>query len=296
MAEARQRLAVVTGANRGVGFAICKQLGSNGIKVVLAARDEKRGLEAVKKLKELGLPGNVVFHQLDVTDSASIASFAKFITTQFGKLDILVNNAAIVGANVDGEALAALGVVVDPGLVDWGKIYSENYALVEKSLRTNYFGTKELTRALIPLLQCSNLPKIVNVSSSLGRLQVMPNGRPKGVLSGVENLTEEKIDEILSEFLNDYKEGSHETKGWPISNSGYIVSKVALNAYTRVLAKKYPSFSINAISPGYVKTDMNHGNGVLTSDEGAEPIVRLALLYYDSPSGLFFSRGEEKSF
>ncbi|PNX91194.1 (+)-neomenthol dehydrogenase, partial [Trifolium pratense] len=83
-----------------------------------------------------------------------------------------VNNAAIVGANVDGEALAALGVVVDPGLVDWGKIYSENYALVEKSLRTNYFGTKELTRALIPLLQCSNLPKIVNVSSSLGRLQV----------------------------------------------------------------------------------------------------------------------------
>jgi (+)-neomenthol dehydrogenase len=63
-------------------------------------------------------------------------------------------------------------VQVNPGLVDWGKIYSENYELVEKSVRTNYFGTKELTRALIPFLQCSNLPKIVNVSSSLGRLEV----------------------------------------------------------------------------------------------------------------------------
>jgi (+)-neomenthol dehydrogenase len=124
----------------------------------------------------------------------------------------------------------------------------------------------------------------------------MPKGRPKEVLSDVENLNEEKIDEILNEFLNDYKEGSHETKDWPISNSGYIISKVALNAYTRVLAKKYPSFSINAISPGYVKTEMNHGNGALTSDEGAEPIMRLALLYYDSPSGLFFARGEKKSF
>ena len=124
----------------------------------------------------------------------------------------------------------------------------------------------------------------------------MANGRPKEILSDVENLTEEKIDEIMNEFLKDYKEGSHETKGWPRANSAYIVSKVALNAYTRVLAKKYPSFSINAISPGFVKTDMTHGNGALTSDEGAEPIVRLALLQDGSPSGLFFSRGEEKSF
>lgn len=123
----------------------------------------------------------------------------------------------------------------------------------------------------------------------------MQNGRPKEVLSDVQHLSEEKIDEILNEFLEDFKEGSHETKGWPLANSGYIVSKVALNAYTRVLAKKYPSWCINAISPGYVKTDMNHGNGALTSDEGAEPIVRLAL-QEGSPTGVFFSRGEEKSF
>jgi (+)-neomenthol dehydrogenase len=84
------RLAVVTGGNRGIGFAICKQLAINGIKVVLASTDEKRGLEAVEKLKDLTLPGHVVFHQLDLTDPASIGSFADFIINKFGKLDILV--------------------------------------------------------------------------------------------------------------------------------------------------------------------------------------------------------------
>jgi len=61
---------------------------------------------------------------------------------------------------------------VDPSKVEWSKIYFENYELVEKGLRTNYFGTKELTTVLIPLLQCSSSPKIVNVSSSIGRLEV----------------------------------------------------------------------------------------------------------------------------
>lgn len=84
------RYAVVTGANKGIGFAVCKQLASNGVTVVLTARDEKRGLEAVKKLKQLALPGLVVFRQLDVTDPASTGSFADFIRNQFGKLDILV--------------------------------------------------------------------------------------------------------------------------------------------------------------------------------------------------------------
>ncbi|XP_058767482.1 (+)-neomenthol dehydrogenase-like [Vicia villosa] len=296
MEESTKRTAVVTGGNRGIGFSICKQLSSNGLKVVLTARDEKKGLEAVGKLKELALCGEVVFHQLDVTDSASIASFVEFITNQFGKLDILVNNAAIVGAHIDGKALASLGVVVDPSQVDWTNIFFENYVLAEKSLRTNYYGTKEFTKALVPLLYCSTSPKIVNVSSSMGRLEIMPNGRPKEVLSDILNLSEEKIDEILNEFLKDYKEGSLEAKGWPTYNSAYIVSKVGLNAYTRIMADKYPSFCVNAICPGYVKTDMNHGNGVLTSDEGAEPIVRLALLQDDNTSGLFFSRGEKTSF
>ncbi len=84
------RYAVVTGANKGIGFGTVKQLASNGVTVVLTARDEKRGLEAVDKLKEFGLSDLVVFHQLDVTDPSRVTSLADFLKTQFGKLDILV--------------------------------------------------------------------------------------------------------------------------------------------------------------------------------------------------------------
>ena len=84
------RYAVVTGANKGIGLETVRQLASNGFTVVLTARDEKRGLEAVEKLKESGLSGQVVFHQLDVANPATVASLAEFIKTQFGKLDILV--------------------------------------------------------------------------------------------------------------------------------------------------------------------------------------------------------------
>ena len=84
------RYAVVTGANKGIGLETVRQLASKGINVVLTARDEKRGLEAVDKLKESGLAGQVFFHQLDVANAAGVASLAEFIKTQFGKLDILV--------------------------------------------------------------------------------------------------------------------------------------------------------------------------------------------------------------
>ena len=83
------RIAVVTGANKGLGFEISKQLVSNGVRVILTARDVRRGNEAVEKLKNAGY-SDVVFHQLDLTDYASISSLADFIKTQFGKLDILV--------------------------------------------------------------------------------------------------------------------------------------------------------------------------------------------------------------
>jgi predicted amino acid dehydrogenase len=84
------RYAVVTGANKGLGWGIVKQLASKGVMVVLTARDETRGLEAVEKLNESGLSDHVVFHLLDVMDPASIASLADFIRIQYGKLDILV--------------------------------------------------------------------------------------------------------------------------------------------------------------------------------------------------------------
>jgi (+)-neomenthol dehydrogenase len=81
----------VTGAEKGIGYEICRQLASNGILVVLTAIDEKMGLEAVQKLKDSGISDDlVVFHQLDVVDLNSIASLAEFVKTKFGKLDILV--------------------------------------------------------------------------------------------------------------------------------------------------------------------------------------------------------------
>ena len=83
------RIAVVTGANKGIGFEICRQLASNGIRVVLTARDVRRGNEAIEKLKAAGC-SDVVFHQLDVMDPTTISSLADFIKTHFGKLDILV--------------------------------------------------------------------------------------------------------------------------------------------------------------------------------------------------------------
>ncbi|KAJ0927947.1 putative (+)-neomenthol dehydrogenase [Helianthus annuus] len=91
-----QRYAVVTGGNRGIGLEICRQLATNGVKVILTSRNHSRGEEAVKKLNESGL-SDVVFHQLDTNDPSSIACLAKFVQTQFGKLDILINNAGELG-------------------------------------------------------------------------------------------------------------------------------------------------------------------------------------------------------
>lgn len=85
----RYRYAVVTGANKGIGLETARQLAAQGVRVVLTARDEKRGMEATSSLHELGF-SSVIFHQLDVVDPASIQSLAQFIRNQFGKLDILV--------------------------------------------------------------------------------------------------------------------------------------------------------------------------------------------------------------
>ncbi|XP_042506616.1 (+)-neomenthol dehydrogenase-like [Macadamia integrifolia] len=292
---AKERVAVVTGGNKGIGLGICRQLASNGVTVALTARDEKKGSEAVEGLKGNGL-SNVVFHQLDVTDPASIASFADFVKTHFGKLDILVNNAGIGGGKVDDDALKA----IRPGdgkTPNWKEILTETYELTEECLKTNYYGPKRVTEALIPLLQLSNSARIVNVSSSMGKLKNIPGERIRQVLSD-DGLTEERLDELLNEFLKDFKEDeAMETKGWPAFMSAYIVSKVAVNAYTRILAKKIPTITINCVCPGFVKTDLNYQTGVLSVEEGAESVVRLALLPEGGGrSGMFFVKKDESPF
>ncbi|XP_062090283.1 (+)-neomenthol dehydrogenase-like isoform X3 [Humulus lupulus] len=270
-----KRYAVVTGGNKGIGIEICRQLASNGIKVVLTARDEKRGLEAVEKLiKESNFTreDHVVFHRLDVVDPDSIASLADFIKTQFGKLDILPENG------------------------NWNEIMTQNYESAEECLKTNYYGAKATIEALLPLLQLSDSPRIVNVSSSIGLLQYMPNEWAKNMLSDVDKLREERIDEVVSEFLKDFKQGNLEAKKWPTEISGYKVSKASLNAYQRILAKKYPHICVNCVCPGYVKTDITCNTGQLVAAEGAESPVMLALLPHAKPSGLFFSRKQVSPF
>ena len=134
------------------------------------------------------------------------------------------------------------------------------------------------------------------VFSSVLFFQKVKNEWAKSVLSEAESLTEERVDEVLREFLKDFKDGSLESKGWTTFVSPYTVSKAALNSYTRILAKKYLSFRINSVSPGYVKTDMNLNTGILTVEEGAASAVKLALLPNDDPSGLFFDRSGVSTF
>ena len=126
--------------------------------------------------------------------------------------------------------------------------------------------------------------------------QNINNEWAKAVLSDAESLTEERIDEVLDQFLKDFKEGLLEAQSWPHYLSANAISKAALNAYTRILARKYPTLCINCVCPGYVKTDINHNSGILTVEEGAESPVRLALLPDGGPSGQFFIRKEVSEF
>ncbi|WCJ23172.1 NAD(P)-binding Rossmann-fold superfamily protein [Euphorbia peplus] len=264
---------------------------------VRCARDEKRGLEAVEKLKDDSGLSNVLFHQLDVTDPASIDLLAQFIKSHFGKLDILVNNAGVTGVKVDYDAPTQVDPCkeVDPGVM-WYDTLSERYEVPEECFSINYYGAKSMIEKLIPLLQLSDAPRIVNVSSGAGKMQYLLHEWAIKVLSDADNLSEDKIDELVNQYLKDFKQGSLESKGWPADLSGYKLSKATINAYTRIIAKKFPTFRINCLCPGYVKTDINLNTGILSVDEGAESVVRLALLPDDGPSGSFFDQKTESTF
>ena len=112
----------------------------------------------------------------------------------------------------------------------------------------------------------------------------------------MDDQTEEKINQMLQKFLNDMKENKLEENEWPTQVAAYKVSKVALNTYTRIIARKLNTFSINCVNPGFVKTDMNWNSGISTTEEGASCPVMLALLPHGSPSGFFYHNMEVISF
>ncbi|KAK1374797.1 short-chain dehydrogenase/reductase 2b-like [Heracleum sosnowskyi] len=265
------RVSVVTGANKGLGLETSRKLASNGITVIVTARNEKNGTDAVEKLKASGL-SDVVFHPLDVKDPASI--------------DSLINNAGQNGTELNMELVAS--VLDEAGMLKGVTI--STYEMAVDCLNTNYFGTKKVTEALLPLLQLSKSARIVNVTSYYGLLIV------KTELSDTDNLSEEKIEEIVQWFLKDFKEDTLKANGWPLTISAYKVSKAAINAYTKLMAKKHPNILINCVHPGYVQTDITYGTGPLTPEEGARAPVMVALLPDNGPSGRYFHEMQEAAY
>ena len=145
------RIAIVTGANKGIGFHIARKLGAAGVHVLVGSRDPGRGEKAVAGLRAEGVAADAL--ALDVTSAASIAAAAETVKSRYGKLDILVNNAGITSGSAPPSELT---------LDDLRKTYE-----------TNVFGVVATTNAFLPLLRLSSAPRIVNVSSGLGSSAVM---------------------------------------------------------------------------------------------------------------------------
>ncbi|MEW5861762.1 MAG: SDR family oxidoreductase [Cyanobacteriota bacterium] len=156
-----KKVAIVTGANRGLGFETCRQLAKRDIQVILTSRDEAKGKAAVEKLQAEGL--DVVSHPLDVTSAESIEHLAQFIRNQFGRLDILVNNA---------------GIARDPLGDPEGSIFNTKVSTIRETMETNLHGPLLLCQALIPLMKEHHYGRVVNVSSGAGQLSDMNTGFP----------------------------------------------------------------------------------------------------------------------
>ncbi len=159
-----EKIALITGANKGIGKEIARQLGAQGLTVLLGARDAGRGAEAAEELQNEGLDAHAV--TLDVTDAASITAAAQKIESDFGRLDVLVNNAGIAQ--------------------DSGPASQTTLDTLRRTYETNVFGVFAVTQALLPLLKKSEAGRIVNLSSGLGSLT--QNCDPKWEFAAVKPL------------------------------------------------------------------------------------------------------------
>jgi len=264
------KVAVVTGSNKGIGFAIvralCKKFDGD---VYLTARNADLGKQAIEELKKEGLKPH--FHQLEIDNNESVVAFATYIKDNYGGLDVLVNNAAIAFKTDDKTPF---------------------HIQATETNRINYFSTLNLCDHLFPLLRPH--ARVVNMSSRAGLLKIIKSEeiRKKYLDS---NLTIETITTILNQFIDATKEDKHQSLGFP--NSAYGMSKVSLTAASfvqqRILQadKSRADIVVNACCPGYVATDMSSHLGPLTIDQGAETPVYLALLPENitEPKGKFLA-------
>ena len=221
---------LVTGANKGIGYEICRQLARLGGRVFLGARDAGRGEAALEQLKTENPAANIEFLPLDVANTASVDEAVATLGAKTSSLDVLINNA---------------GVLDDRD----GTILETDLALLRRTLETNALGPLYLTRKLVPLLAASaGGGRIINVSSGLGQLHDMSNEYP-----------------------------------------AYSLSKAMLNAITLQFADalKSKNIAVNAISPGWVRTEMGGEGASLSVEEGADTPVWLATEAPASLTGQF---------
>jgi NAD(P)-dependent dehydrogenase (short-subunit alcohol dehydrogenase family) len=152
---AEQRIALVTGGNRGIGLELCRQLGQQGIRVILCSRDPAKGIAAAAELKANGLP--VEPRQLDIANVQSIRECMNWVRREVGRLDVLVNNAGIMVEDDDADSLEELEIVRD-------------------TMQTNVYGPLLLSRLAIPIMKTRRYGRIVNLSSGMGSLSEMGAG------------------------------------------------------------------------------------------------------------------------
>src|SRR5437762_4507543 len=236
--DARQRVALVTGANRGLGLETSRQLLAKGLTVVMAGRDEAA---LARARAELGKDeqSRAVLVRMDVTDSRSILDVHRTIRERVRPVDVLVNNAAVLLSEND----------------DVLSIPTDAY---RRTFDTNVFGVIDVCRAFAPDMAQRRYGRVVNVSSGAGQLATMSTYAP-----------------------------------------AYSMSKTALNAFTRILAATYKGSGVlvNAVDPGWVRTDMGGPSAPRSVQQGADTIVWLATLPDDGPTGGFFHdrrRSEER--
>jgi NAD(P)-dependent dehydrogenase (short-subunit alcohol dehydrogenase family) len=229
---AETRIALVTGANRGIGLEIVKQLSRAGLMAVLGSRDVAKGREAAAKLASEGLEPPVV--ALDVTDEGSVRAAVDEVVGLFGRIDVLVNNA---------------GILKEGQTADVSKVLTLSPSLALDNYETNTLGPLRMIKAVVPVMLKGGYGRVVNLSSGAGQLAEMGGGYP-----------------------------------------AYRMSKAALNALTRITAAELGPMpvKINAMCPGWVRTDMGGADATRPVEKGAETAIWLATLPDTGPTGGFF--------
>jgi NAD(P)-dependent dehydrogenase (short-subunit alcohol dehydrogenase family) len=236
-------VALVTGANKGIGLQIAKDLAEHGFTVLVGSRDLDRGQTAAESV---GADAQAV--RLDVTDQASIAAAAQRIRDEFGRLDVLVNNAGIAHSGQPGRSLEEVSQSGRPSVASLDE--------VRAVFETNVFGVIAVTQAMLPLLREAPAARIVNVSSGSGSLTRNADAsNPRRALFGaVYSPSKTALNAITLAFA---------------------------------LELEATGIKVNAAAPGFTATDLNNFEGTRTVQQAAREPVRLALLGPDGPTGTF---------